>query len=120
MDYGKLIKILRETDFSDGCPCGAEPLCDGKDCVILQAADAIEQLVVKLNHADEQIVSLVDANVKFPSDNISLHMAVETRAWTMVWAAEPLRKVNVEMTYQDLWNIAKSIWGGYLPREEKT
>ena len=60
------------------------------------------------------------ANVEFPSDNISLHMAVETKAWAMVWAAEPLRKVNVEMTYQDLWNIAKSIWGGYLSREEKT
>ena len=57
------------------------------------------------------------AEIKFPTDIISLHMAVETKAWAMVWAAEPLRKVNVEMTYQDLWNIAKSIWGGYLPRE---
>ena len=42
--YDQLVKVLRETDFSDGCPCGAEPLCKGKDCVILQAADAIEEL----------------------------------------------------------------------------
>lgn len=42
--YNELIKALRETDFSDGCPCGAEPMCKDKDCVILQAADAIEEL----------------------------------------------------------------------------
>lgn len=60
------------------------------------------------------------AEVTFPSDQISLHMAVETRAWAMVWAAEPLRRVNVEMTYQDLWNITKSIRYGYIPREVQT
>lgn len=42
--YDELVKVLRETDFSDGCPCGAEPLCKDKDCVILQAADVIEEL----------------------------------------------------------------------------
>ena len=42
--YDELVKVLRKTDFSDGCTCGAEPLCKDKDCVILQAADAIEQL----------------------------------------------------------------------------
>ena len=42
--YDDLVKVLRETDFSYGCPCGAEPLCKDKDCVILQAADAIEEL----------------------------------------------------------------------------
>lgn len=42
--YDELVKSLRETDFSYGCPCGAEPLCKDKDCVILQAADAIEGL----------------------------------------------------------------------------
>ena len=42
--YDELVKVLRETDFSDGCPCGAEPLCKEKDCVILQAACAIEEL----------------------------------------------------------------------------
>jgi hypothetical protein len=40
----ELVKVLRKTDFSDGCPCGAAPLCKDKDCVILQAADAIEEL----------------------------------------------------------------------------
>ena len=41
----ELVKALRETDFSYGCPCGAEPLCKDKDCVIIQAADAIEELM---------------------------------------------------------------------------
>lgn len=42
--YNDLIKALRETDFSDGCPCGAEPMCQNEDCIIAQAADAIEEL----------------------------------------------------------------------------
>lgn len=42
--YSELVKQLRETDFSDGCPCEAEPMCESKDCVIIQAADAIEEL----------------------------------------------------------------------------
>lgn len=42
--YDELVKVLRETDFSYGCPCGAESLCKDKDCVIIQAADAIEEL----------------------------------------------------------------------------
>ena len=41
----ELVKVLRETDFSDGCPCGAEPMCKDRDCVILQAAEAIEELM---------------------------------------------------------------------------
>lgn len=44
-EYNELIRVLRETDFSDGCPCGAERLCENKDCVMLQAADAIEELM---------------------------------------------------------------------------
>lgn len=44
MSYTELVKAMRETDFSDGCPCGAEPLCVGKDCLIIQAADAMEAL----------------------------------------------------------------------------
>ena len=43
--YDDLVKTLRETDFSYGCPCGAEPLCKDKDCIIIQAADAIEELM---------------------------------------------------------------------------
>ena len=42
--YDDLIKALRETDFSDGCPCEAEPMCQNEDCIIAQAADAIEEL----------------------------------------------------------------------------
>ena len=51
--YDELVKVLRETDFSDGCPCGTESLCNGKDCVILQAADAIEEMNRRIDRAIE-------------------------------------------------------------------
>ena len=47
--YDELIKALRETDFSDGCPCEAEPMCASADCIIAQAADAIEELNSQLD-----------------------------------------------------------------------
>lgn len=40
----ELVKALRETDFGDVCVLCESELCRGKDCVILQAADAIEEL----------------------------------------------------------------------------
>lgn len=51
--YEELIKGLRETDFSDGCPCGAEPMCQNEDCIIAQAADAIEQLSADLERSND-------------------------------------------------------------------
>lgn len=54
MDYTELAKSIRETDFSDGCPCGAEPLCEGEDCIIVQAADAIEGLLQELSLYEER------------------------------------------------------------------
>ena len=58
--YEELVKSLRETDFRDGCPCGAEHLCqlyadNNKDCVIFQAADAIEDLIAALTASNEVI-----------------------------------------------------------------
>ena len=35
-------------------------------------------------------------------DKITLQMAVETPFWKMVWAAEPTRPIEVNMTYADL------------------
>lgn len=41
----KLVKALRETDFGDTCVlCEHEDMCKGNDCIIIQAADAIEEL----------------------------------------------------------------------------
>ena len=36
------------------------------------------------------------------TDKITLQMAVETPFWKMVWAAEPTRPIEVNMTYADL------------------
>ena len=54
MSYDELVKALRETDFSDGCPCEAEELCKDNDCLITQAADAIEKLQGQINGWIEQ------------------------------------------------------------------
>lgn len=35
-------------------------------------------------------------------DKISIQNAVETPLWLAIWATEPERKVNVEMSYSDL------------------
>lgn len=51
--YIDLIKALRETDFSEGCPCTAQELCEKKDCIIIQAADAIEELEQLLGHFEQ-------------------------------------------------------------------
>ena len=44
MTTNELIKALRETDFSDGCPCEASEMCKDADCIIKQAADRLEEL----------------------------------------------------------------------------
>ena len=46
--YDELVKALRETDFGDVCVLCESELCRGKDCVIIQAADAIEELQATL------------------------------------------------------------------------
>lgn len=43
-DYTELVRALRETDVSDGCPCEAADMCRTKDCVIIQAANVIEKM----------------------------------------------------------------------------
>lgn len=43
-DYTKLVAALRNNDWSDACPCCDEAMCKDADCIIFQAADAIEAL----------------------------------------------------------------------------
>ena len=45
--YDELIKALRETDFGDTCVyCEHSDMCEDKDCIIIQAADALEKLLI--------------------------------------------------------------------------
>lgn len=63
--YDELIKAIRQNTCHFGA-CGMCPkrnvLC--LDRIALQAADAIEELILRLNHADEQIERLVEENEK--------------------------------------------------------
>lgn len=47
-DYKKLVAALRNNDWSDACPCCDEAMCKDADCIIFQAADAIEALQAQL------------------------------------------------------------------------
>ena len=58
--YEELVNALRETDFSDGCPCVSSEMCKNKDCIILQAADAIEELQKRVPKAPHG--RLIDAD----------------------------------------------------------
>ena len=104
------IQAVTRAKLPDTTPEGV-PIANGKRSV----TDCVRR-IKEIPSADVVAASWTPATTP-PVDNISLHMAVETNVWLMVLAGEPLRKINVEMTYQDLWNITKSIRGGYIPRE---
>lgn len=77
MTTDELIKILRETDFSDGCPCSAEELCKDKDCLIWQAADAIEALQrACANYAEQAMENeWVSVKERLPENNVHVLLA---------------------------------------------
>ena len=43
-NYSELVKALRHLDTMNICPCEADDLCKYDDCIVYQAADAIEEL----------------------------------------------------------------------------
>ena len=50
----ELVKALRETDFGDTCIlCEHEDMCKCNDCIIIQAADAIEELSAYVRQIEE-------------------------------------------------------------------
>ena len=56
--YENLVAWLRDKDFEPICPCGDESICQGKDCAVLQAADAIEELSRELDSVNELVTAL--------------------------------------------------------------
>ena len=55
MDYMELAKALIDLDLSGTpCPCEHEDMCQGKDCIITQATDAIEELTAELEYTKRQ------------------------------------------------------------------
>ena len=43
MTNAVLIKALRTMDISESCPCEYQSLCKDKECIVDQAADALEE-----------------------------------------------------------------------------
>lgn len=53
-DYTKLVAAVRDTDFGDTCVyCEHSDMCKDADCIILQAADAIEELQQIADHHEQ-------------------------------------------------------------------
>lgn len=109
--YDELVKGLRELQYitahcsENWCAeCANKELCDKHDNKTLsrtykEAADAIEELSKEVESA-------------FTLDKISLKTAFETDVWAFVWAAEPTKKILVQMTYDDLWRIVQRMRNG--------
>lgn len=59
-DYTELVKALRDTDFGDTCVyCEHSDMCKAEDCIILQAAAAIEALEVKVKRLEQERDELI-------------------------------------------------------------
>lgn len=56
-DYSELVKALRGMDTGDSCPCEYYMMCEDSDCVLVQAAAAIEALQAEV----ERLQADVDA-----------------------------------------------------------
>lgn len=69
----ELVKALRETDFGDTCVlCEHEDMCKGNDCIIIQAADAVEELRKRVPKVPHGRLIDADALMKLeviPSEN---------------------------------------------------
>lgn len=56
--YKELIEALNSVDTSGMCPCEKEALCEEKDCIVFQAADAIQELTRRNENQAGTITSL--------------------------------------------------------------
>ena len=55
-NYEQLVEALRHTDFGDTCDhCERWGMCKDDDCIILQAAAAIEALEARLGEAENSV-----------------------------------------------------------------
>lgn len=56
-DYTKLVAAVRDTDFGDTCVyCEHSDMCKDADCIIFQAADAIEALQAEAQRQKDDAV----------------------------------------------------------------
>lgn len=62
--YRELIDALNSVDTSGMCPCEMEALCEEKDCIVFQAADAIEELTKELRKEQGKVRHLKNVRDK--------------------------------------------------------
>jgi hypothetical protein len=90
-DYTKLVAAVRDTDFGDTCVyCEHSDMCKDADCIILQAADAIERLTMLYEKAE------MDAT-NFTGELAQAHADID--------------KLKSQMPKRGEW---KHIFGGYV------
>lgn len=65
-DYTKLVAAVRDTDFGDTCVyCEHSDMCKDADCIILQAADAIEDLQAEVEELKAKKMKLAENSLRF-------------------------------------------------------
>lgn len=95
-DYTKLVAALRNNDWSDACPCCDEAMCKDDDCIILQAADAIEAIDRLLDQNTERCEALRgqlrEAHESYERHLNELEAQMPKRGeWELIDGAEPMR-----------------------------
>ena len=99
--YDELVKALRETDFGDVCVLCESELCRGKDCVIIQAADAIEELQKCLDGVSADNDSLCATIDELERD---LKRSKEYEAFWEKGANEALKKFQTTVAKIPRWS----------------
>ncbi len=89
-DYSKLVAALQNNDWSDACPCCDEAMCKDADCIILQAADAIEAL-------EKQIDSIENEKTNLEADIINLEIALDKVNTQLSDAAKRNAELHAEL-----------------------
>lgn len=91
MTNAELIDALRNFDLGESCPCENQRMCEENDCIVDQAADALEA-------ANERIVNLLTA----------LHLAneklayVDCQPYTEIDGAEMIEDWVKTLVYEEL------------------
>lgn len=106
--YDDLVKALRETDFGDTCVlCEHEDMCKGNDCIIIQAADAIEELqAIVEGYESSTNMALVEKDGETVIEFVPKWIPVEERL------PEPFENILVANKRGKHYDIDKGWWNG--------
>lgn len=97
-NYEKLVEALRDTDFGDACDyCEHSDMCKDDDCIILQAADAIEKLVTLYEKAEMDATNLTGKLAQAEADIDRLNLEIDKRIATEIELSNQVDALQAEV-----------------------